>query len=100
MAKVKLGELAYVIFTSGSTGVPKGVAISHRGAANTCADINSRFGIGASDVVLSLASLAFDLSVYDLFGLMAGGGRLVMPDPSLARDPEHWLDLLEKERVT
>ena len=96
----KLRDLAYIIFTSGSTGVPKGVAISHRGAANTCLDVNERFGVGAGDVVLSLASLAFDLSVYDLFGVMAAGGKLVMPDTSLARDPEHWLDLLERERVT
>ena len=56
--------------------------------------------VGDSDVVLSLASLAFDLSVYDLFGVMAIGGTIVMPDPQRESDPEHWLDLLEKEKVT
>ena len=96
----KLGDLAYIIFTSGSTGVPKGVAISHRGCSNTCKDITERFGVEATDVVLSLAALAFDLSVYDIFGVMAAGGRVVMPDANLTEDPEHWLDLLEREKVT
>jgi amino acid adenylation domain-containing protein len=97
---VSLDDLAYVIFTSGSTGTPKGVAITHRGAANTCADINERFAVTEADTVLSLASLAFDLSVYDLFGVLMGGGRLVLPDPQYSNDPDHWLDLLERERVT
>ena len=94
------GEIAYIIFTSGSTGVPKGVAIAHLGACNTCRDINQRFGVGPSDVVLSLAALSFDLSVYDLFGVLATGGQLVMPDPAQGANPEHWLDLLEQHAVT
>ena len=95
-----ISELAYIIFTSGSTGTPKGVAISHMGACNTCRDINERFGIGPSDAVLSLAALSFDLSVYDLFGVLAVGGRVVMPDPGQGANPEHWLDLLERQAVT
>ena len=66
---------AYIIYTSGSTGRPKGVMISHRGVCNTCLDINERWGdICEGDVVLSLAALCFDLSVYDIFGV-DGGGR-------------------------
>ena len=63
--------LAYVLFTSGSTGNPKGVAIEHRSAVNTILDINRRFRITEQDVGLALASLSFDLSVYDIFGLLA-----------------------------
>ncbi|WP_437606751.1 amino acid adenylation domain-containing protein [Sorangium sp. So ce834] len=93
-------DLAYVIFTSGSTGKPKGVAIDHRGAVNTLDDVNERLGVGASDRVLSLSSLSFDLSVYDLFGLWAAGGAVVLPDPALARDPAHWDEMMARHRVT
>lgn len=93
-------DLAYVIYTSGSTGQPKGVMIAHRAAVNTIADINQRFGVSASDRVLALSSLTFDLSVYDVFGLLAAGGALVMPDPAGLRDPAHWADLMERGRVT
>ncbi|MET9686095.1 non-ribosomal peptide synthetase/type I polyketide synthase [Streptomyces coeruleorubidus] len=94
------GDLAYVIFTSGSTGLPKGVMIDHRGALNTVADVNDRFGIGADDRILALSSLSFDLSVYDIFGPLAVGGAVVMPDAGAHRDPAAWLDLLETARVT
>jgi hypothetical protein len=72
-------DLAYVIYTSGSTGVPKGVIIDHRGAVNTVLDINQRFGVGPGDRVLALSRLNFDLSVYDIFGVLAAGGTIVMP---------------------
>ncbi|WP_437525323.1 amino acid adenylation domain-containing protein [Sorangium sp. So ce726] len=93
-------DLAYVIFTSGSTGRPKGVAIDHRGAVNTLADVNTRIGVIASDRVLSLSSLAFDLSVYDLFGLWAAGGAVVLPEPGRLRDPGHWEELMSRHGVT
>ena len=80
-------HLAYVIYTSGSTGAPKGVMISHRAALNTIEDINGRFGIGAGDRVLGLANLGFDLSVYDIFGLLSAGGSLVLPDARLRARP-------------
>ena len=93
-------DLAYVIFTSGSTGEPKGVMIDHRGAANTIIDLNARFGVGPADRVLALSSLTFDLSVYDLFGLLAAGGAIVLPAPGAAKEPAHWLKLLRGEGVT
>jgi amino acid adenylation domain-containing protein len=94
------GDLAYVIFTSGSTGVPKGVMIDHRGALNTIVDINRRFGIGPQDRVLALSSLSFDLSVYDIFGLLAAGGAIVLPPDGDMRDPEHWTPWLARHRVS
>lgn len=63
---------AYIIYTSGSTGTPKGVVISHRGALNTCCDINTRYQVGPHDRVLALSALHFDLSVYDIFGVLRG----------------------------
>ncbi len=94
------GDLAYVIYTSGSEGQPKGVAINHRGAWNTIDDINQRFAVGAGDRILALSSLSFDLSVYDIFGVLAAGGAIVVPDPSGLRDPSHWAQLLRRHGVT
>jgi amino acid adenylation domain-containing protein len=98
--RAEWSRLAYVIFTSGSTGQPKGVMIDHRGAVNTIVDLNARFDIGASDRVLGLSSLGFDLSVYDVFGTLGAGGTLVLPRPGSERDPEHWADLVRTHGVT
>ena len=93
-------DLAYVIYTSGSTGQPKGVMIDHRGAVNTILDINERFGVGPQDRVLALSSLSFDLSVYDIFGILVAGGTIVIPEDSGTRDPSHWAQLITAEKVT
>lgn len=98
--RVSPDDLAYVIYTSGSTGAPKGVMISHRAARNTIDDINSRFGIGTEDRVLGLAALGFDLSVYDIFGTLAPGAALVLPDPDKRADPAHWAALIARHGVT
>ena len=96
----KPDDLAYVIYTSGSTGEPKGVMIDHRGAMNTIADVNRRFGVGPQDRVLALSSLSFDLSVYDIFGILAAGGTIVVPDAAGTRDPAHWARLASEHGVT
>ncbi|MGW1074427.1 amino acid adenylation domain-containing protein [Streptomyces sp. NPDC002537] len=93
-------DLAYVIFTSGSTGRPKGVMISHRSAVNTLHDITARCAVGPEDRVLGLSSLSFDLSVYDVFGVLGAGGALVLPAPEETRDPGRWAALAEAHRVT
>ncbi len=74
--------------------------IDHRGAVNTIVDINRRFGIGPADRVLAVSALNFDLSVYDIFGLLAAGGAIVMPDAERRLDPAHWLDLMTRHGVT
>lgn len=96
----RANDLAYVIFTSGSTGQPKGVAIDHRGALNTIVDINQRFRVTPEDRVLALSALNFDLSVYDIFGTLAAGSTIVMPQAAAANDPSHWAELILRERVT
>lgn len=94
------GNLAYVIYTSGSTGTPKGVMIDHRGAVNTLCDVNSRLGVTARDRVLAVSSLSFDLSVYDIFGILSAGGAVVFPEAEREHDPRHWLELLQAHQVT
>jgi amino acid adenylation domain-containing protein len=95
-----LHQIAYVIFTSGSTGVPKGVVISHCGAANTILSVNEHFNINHNDAVLGLSELSFDLSVYDIFGVLAAGGRLVLPDSSKRNSPQHWVELISKNKIS
>ena len=93
-------ELAYVIYTSGSTGQPKGVEITHRAAMNTVAEINRCYSIDASDRGLALSALDFDLSVYDLFGLLSVGGALVLIEEDQRRDARAWLKALQHHRVS
>jgi amino acid adenylation domain-containing protein len=93
-------SLAYVIFTSGSTGTPKGVAIEHRSAVNTLLDINQRYAVTAADSVLAVSALSFDLSVYDMFGLLAVGGRVVFPEDLRQKDPAHWAELVDRHGIT
>ena len=93
-------DLAYVIYTSGSTGVPKGVAIDHRAVVNTLLDINERFAIGPNDRVIALSSLSFDLSVFDIFGSLAAGAAIVIPDQAFNKNPQHWLEMIEAHDVT
>jgi amino acid adenylation domain-containing protein/thioester reductase-like protein len=97
---VQSNHLAYAIYTSGSTGKPKGVLIEHQGAVNTILDINQRFEVSSKDRVLAVCSLNFDLSVYDIFGLLAAGGTIVLPNPAIAPDLHHWVDLMNREKVT
>lgn len=93
-------DLAYVIFTSGSTGVPKGVMIQHQAATNTLYDINLTYSVGPQDRILALSALSFDLSVYDIFGVLATGGAVVIPDEDKVKEPAHWLKLMRRHRVT
>ncbi|MEH2080290.1 MAG: amino acid adenylation domain-containing protein [Nostoc sp.] len=93
-------DLAYVIYTSGSTGLPKGVMIDHRGALNTIIDINQRFNVSSTDRVFALSSLSFDLSVYDIFGTLAAGATIVIPEAGGIKDPAHWLEMIVQHQVT
>ncbi|MFB2980086.1 amino acid adenylation domain-containing protein, partial [Microseira sp. BLCC-F43] len=93
-------DLAYIIYTSGSTGQPKGVMIEHRAAVNTLIDINQRFGVTSNDRVLAVSALNFDLSVYDILGILAAGGTIVLPSAKAAKDPADWLSLVNAHQVT
>lgn len=71
-------KTAYVIYTSGSTGSPKGVVIKHDAVCNTLQDINCRFGITENDSAVGISFFGFDLSVYDIFGMLSCGGTLYL----------------------
>lgn len=99
---VRTGEeqVAYVLFTSGSTGEPKGVEVPHRAAVNTIDDLNDRCTVGASDRCLALSAIEFDLSVYDVFGLLGAGGAIVLVDDDDRREARQWADLVRTHAVT
>jgi len=93
-------DIAYVLYTSGSTGKPKGVMIGHRGLVNCILATNRTFGVGTDDRVLAVTALHHDMSVYDIFGLLAAGGAIVIPDRDGTRSPDHWVELINREQVT
>lgn len=91
---------AYIIYTSGTTGEPKGVVINHKAAINTILDINKKFNITDKDNILGLAKLSFDLSVYDIFGILSAGGTLIYPEINKQTDPSHWANLVKNYNIT
>ncbi len=93
-------HLAYIIYTSGSTGRPKGAMLNHRGRVNNFADFNRRYNIGRQDKVLGLASLSFDMSAYDIFGMMAAGGTTVIVEEEATLEPGHWAQLMQEHQIT
>lgn len=93
-------DVAYVIFTSGSTGEPKGVVIRHRAVLNTIDAINDLIELGPSDSVLSVSSIGFDLSVYDIFGPLLVGAAVVMLPEDSARTPSAWTRIVTEHSVT
>ncbi|WP_280501182.1 amino acid adenylation domain-containing protein, partial [Nocardia farcinica] len=91
---------AYVLFTSGSTGLPKGVQVPHRAAVATLTDLVRRYALGANDRSLQVSSLEFDLSVFDIFGLLAVGGAVVVPTDDADAKVDTWSRLLADAGVT
>ncbi|MGK5629122.1 amino acid adenylation domain-containing protein, partial [Streptomyces sp. URMC 123] len=93
-------DTAYVIYTSGSTGRPKGVAVTHHNVVRLFTATDPWFRFGPDDVWTLFHSYAFDFSVWELWGALLHGGRLVVVPHLVSRDPAAFLDLLVRERVT
>ncbi|MCV7290945.1 AMP-binding protein, partial [Mycobacterium goodii] len=91
-------DIAYVIYTSGTTGVPKGVAVPHRNVVELLETLGAE--VDSAGQVWTLAhSLAFDYSVWEIWGPLLGGGRLVIVPESVTRSPEEFLAVLVAEQV-
>ncbi|MFF9347883.1 amino acid adenylation domain-containing protein [Streptomyces sp. NPDC014734] len=93
-------HLAYVIYTSGSTGTPKGVMVEHRNVTALLAGVREMFRFGPEDVWSMFSSAAFDVSVWEMWGALLHGGRLVVVPDDVRRSPGDFHALLRRERVT
>lgn len=91
---------AYIIFTSGTTGEPKGVEIQHNAAYNTIVDINERFHVTEQDSIFAVSEIDFDLSVYDIFGMLSVGGRIIISDRGMKKEASSWKKLMRAANVT
>ena len=92
-------EVAYIIYTSGTTGTPKGVAIPHGNVTRLLTTLDAEMDL-ADQVWTQCHSLAFDYSVWEIWGPLLYGGRLVVVADAVVRSPEDFLALLVSERVT
>jgi amino acid adenylation domain-containing protein len=91
---------AYVIYTSGSTGRPKGVVVPHRNVISLIDATRAEYQLGPGDVWTLFHSSAFDFSVWEIWGCLLTGGRLVVVPYAVSREPERFRDLLVSEKVT
>lgn len=93
-------DRAYVIYTSGSTGRPKGVEVEHRQISSLFQATESKFAFGPTDVWTCFHSFAFDFSVWELWGALIHGGKVIVLPSDMARNTAEFLALLVRERVT
>lgn len=93
-------NIAYVIYTSGSTGKPKGTLITHANVVRLLTTTQAQFQFNQDDVWTFFHSFAFDFSVWELWGALCFGGRLIVVPYWLSRDPEAFCNLVYKEGIT
>lgn len=93
-------DLAYTIYTSGSTGRPKGVMIEHHSAINLIQWVNKTYAVNQHDRLLFITSMCFDLSVYDIFGMLGAGGTVVMATQEDIRNVDRLKALMVQEKIT
>ncbi|MBJ6369865.1 non-ribosomal peptide synthetase, partial [Snuella sedimenti] len=93
-------NLAYIIYTSGSTGRPKGVLITHENVVRLFYNDTSLFDFNENDVWSMFHSFSFDFSVWEMYGALLFGGKLVVVPKSYTKDPELFGSLLANEGVT
>ncbi len=97
---INVGQLAYVIYTSGSTGKPKGVQLAHANVLRLFAACAEHFSFDEHQVWTLFHSYAFDFSIWEIFGALLYGGRLVIVPQSVTRSPQAFCALLAEQQVT
>ena len=93
-------DLIYIIYTSGSTGTPKGVMLCHRNVVRLIKNADFKFNFSQDDIWTMFHSVAFDFSVWELYGCLLYGSKLILVPDSTAKDPDKFLHLLRHENVT
>ncbi|GGH70057.1 hypothetical protein GCM10008014_54100 [Paenibacillus silvae] len=93
-------NLAYVIYTSGTTGKPKGTLIEHKNVVRLLFNDKNLFDFGPSDTWTLFHSFCFDFSVWEMYGALLYGGKLVIVPPLTAKNPADFLALLSREQIT
>ncbi|CAD5901765.1 putative Oleoyl-(acyl-carrier-protein) hydrolase [Carnobacterium maltaromaticum] len=93
-------DLAYIIYTSGSTGKPKGVKVGHIALLNFIKDITNFYKIKKEAIILQFASIAFDVSVFDLFASLSNGAKLIIATKEEKMDPSLLTNLMREKGVT
>jgi amino acid adenylation domain-containing protein len=94
------GDIAYLMYTSGSTGKPKGVMVTHKNVVRLLDQTDPWFSFNSTDVWTMFHSIAFDFSVWEIWGCLLTGGRLVIVPFAISRSPQDFYALLSSERVT
>ncbi len=93
-------DTCYAIYTSGSTGQPKGVVLTHRAVVNTLQWVSRSFAVRPGDRALFVTSPCFDLSVYDVFGVLGAGGTVVVATGEMLKEPRQLINELVERRIT
>ncbi|WBW99495.1 non-ribosomal peptide synthetase [Oceanirhabdus sp. W0125-5] len=98
--KNKPSDMAYIIYTSGSTGRPKGVVVEHRNVVSLMENNKYLFDFTSDDIWTMFHSFCFDFSVWEMYGALLNGGKLIVVPKAIAQDTQEYLKLLKKEEVT
>ncbi|MGD2089144.1 MAG: amino acid adenylation domain-containing protein [Candidatus Aminicenantes bacterium] len=98
--QLESASLAYIIYTSGTTGKPKGVLIGHRNVVRLLFNDKFQFDFNEKDIWSLFHSFCFDFSVWEMYGALLYGGKLVVIPKMVARDPGMFLKVLQKNRIT
>ncbi len=93
-------DIAYVIYTSGTSGTPKGVYVNHKTVVNVLEWVEKNYNINENDKLIFVTSICFDLSVYDMFGILSAGATLRLTDSNELQEPERLLQIMNEENIT